>query len=72
MFDSLFVANGTFFLVADTPSSLPSLDAIGSSAADPTRPPRPTDWQILTKAEARDKLGTFGGRYASLFTSSIS
>lgn len=64
--DNLIVVNGTFFLVTDNPSTIPDLSAIASSAADHTRPPREQDWQVLSTQEAGTKLGTFGGRYASI------
>lgn len=64
--DNVFILNGTFFLVTDDPESLPRLSAIASSPINPSHPPRPQDWRILTPTEAKETLGPFGGRYAYL------
>ncbi|KAL6302988.1 hypothetical protein BKA93DRAFT_364114 [Sparassis latifolia] len=59
--DNVLIANGTFFLVTDDPSSLPPPAAIAFSTLDHTQPPD-QHWQVLTKDEARTQLGTYGGR----------
>ncbi|OCH86765.1 hypothetical protein OBBRIDRAFT_737399 [Obba rivulosa] len=60
--DNLLVVNGTFFLVTDNPASLPPLSVIASSAADTARPPRDSDWQVISREEAQSKISAFGGR----------
>ncbi|KAI0918760.1 hypothetical protein AcV7_006903 [Taiwanofungus camphoratus] len=60
--DNVLVANGTLFLVTDDASSLPSADAMASSALNSELPPRQQDLQVLNREEARVQLGAFGGR----------
>ncbi|KAH9833308.1 uncharacterized protein C8Q71DRAFT_197365 [Rhodofomes roseus] len=60
--DNVIMANGTFYLVTDDPSSLPALEYIASSSTNSERPPRENEWEIVSTADAIGKLGTFGGR----------
>ncbi|CAL1699413.1 unnamed protein product [Somion occarium] len=62
IFENLFVLNGTFYLVADKPSSLPPLGSIASSLTDRSQAPTPKDWRIISKEEASTLFGSFGGR----------
>lgn len=64
--DNVTMLRGTFHIVTDDPTSMPSIETIGSSRANPNDPPRDIDWQILPAQAAPDKLGSFGGRYAFL------
>ena len=64
--DNLIMVNGTFYLVSDDPSSLPPLEYIASSAQNRADPSRDHEWEVLNKADATAKLGTFGGRYATV------
>ncbi|KAH8103052.1 hypothetical protein BXZ70DRAFT_927885 [Cristinia sonorae] len=59
---NVFVMNGTFFLVTDSPASLPPLGSIASSSLVPTRPPQPQDWRIIPSENASETLGIYGGR----------
>lgn len=58
--DNVFVLNGTLFIVTDDPS-FPPLGAIASSSEDSHAVPLSSDWQILSTAQARETLGSFGG-----------
>jgi len=58
--DNVFALNGTLFVVTDDPS-FPPLASIASSAEDSSATPRPSDWQVLSSAQARETLGQFGG-----------
>ncbi|KZT63320.1 hypothetical protein DAEQUDRAFT_815723 [Daedalea quercina L-15889] len=60
--DNVIMANGTFYLITDDPSSLPSLEYIASSSINSAYPPREHEWGIINTADAADKIGTFGGR----------
>ncbi|TFY65221.1 hypothetical protein EVJ58_g2103 [Rhodofomes roseus] len=60
--DNVIMANGTFYLVTDDPSSLPALEYIASLSTNSERPPRENEWEIVSTADAVGKLGTFGGR----------
>ena len=59
--DNVFMLNGTCFLVTDTPSALPPLSLIASSAIYPSQPPREMDWRIVNKVTAQHVLGIYGG-----------
>lgn len=56
------MAFGTFFLVADDPSSMPLPDTMGSSLINHADPPRDIDWQVLPYVNAHAKLGGYGGQ----------
>ncbi|KAF8439079.1 hypothetical protein L210DRAFT_3646588 [Boletus edulis BED1] len=58
--DNVFMLNGTLFVVTDD-LSFPSLGSIASSSENPQAVPRPSDWQILSTAQAKETLGSFGG-----------
>ena len=60
--DNLIMVNGSFYLVTDDASSLPPLEYIASSSQNRAQPPRQDEWEVVSKADAVDKLGTFGGR----------
>lgn len=53
--DNVFMLNGTLFVVTDDPS-FPPLDSIASNPQ-----PSKSEWQILSSAQARETLGSFGG-----------
>lgn len=59
--------NGTCFLVSDTPSALPPLSFIASSAVSSGQPPREQDWRILNKVTAQIVLGEYGGWFVYVF-----
>lgn len=69
--DNVFMLNGTLFVVTDDPS-FPPLGSIASSGEDSQAVPRPSDWQILSSAQARETLGPFGGLCVSLIHSTPS
>ncbi|KAI0266060.1 hypothetical protein BC834DRAFT_139560 [Gloeopeniophorella convolvens] len=52
--DNVVLANGTFFVVADDPASMPPADAIAAA--------RGAGWQVLSAQDARAQLGPYGGR----------
>ncbi|KAF8556036.1 hypothetical protein OG21DRAFT_1506985 [Imleria badia] len=58
--DNVFMSNGTLFVVTDDPS-FPPLGSIASSSEDSQAVPRPSDWQILSRAQARETMRSFGG-----------
>ena len=60
--DNLIMVNGSFYLVTDDASSLPPLEYIASSSQNRAQPPRQDEWEVVSKADAVDKLGTSGGR----------
>ncbi|THH32788.1 hypothetical protein EUX98_g1422 [Antrodiella citrinella] len=60
--ENVFILNGTFFLVTNSPTSLPPLGSIASATFDPTRPPRPQDWKVINSENAASVLGVYGGR----------
>jgi len=62
IFENVYVLNGTFYLVTNSPSSLPPLGSIASAALDPTRPPRTQDWRVIDPENASSILGIYGGR----------
>lgn len=59
--DNVFALNGTFFVVILTAVRFPALATIASSAEDSSATPRPSDWQVLSSAQEREKLFKFGG-----------
>ncbi|TCD65134.1 hypothetical protein EIP91_003065 [Steccherinum ochraceum] len=63
VFENVFILNGTFYLVTDSPSSLPPLGSIASAVGDPTRPPRPQDWKVIDSENATTVLGPYSGRF---------
>lgn len=62
---NLYAYKGTFYVVSDTPSSIPDISALLSKGiniapgreGDPDRLPGPEDIQIITKAQARQLFG---------------
>ncbi|KAH9962869.1 hypothetical protein BC827DRAFT_177842 [Russula dissimulans] len=60
--DNVTMLSGTFYIVVDDPTSMPSIGTIGSSRVNHNEPPRDVDWQILPASNAPSKLGTYGGR----------
>ncbi|KAI0077397.1 hypothetical protein K474DRAFT_1707415 [Panus rudis PR-1116 ss-1] len=62
IFENLYTLNGTFYIVADRPSSVPPLGSIASSTSDRTKPPAAKDWRIISREEAKTIFGKFGGR----------
>lgn len=53
---------GTFYIVADDPTSMPAIETIASSRENQNDPPRDVDWQVLPARTAFSKLGSYGGR----------
>ncbi|KAI9507577.1 hypothetical protein F5148DRAFT_1203591 [Russula earlei] len=60
--DNVTMLSGTFYIVVDDPRSMPPIQSIASSRANPNHPPRDIDWQILPVSSAPGKFGSFGGR----------
>ncbi|EIN08442.1 hypothetical protein PUNSTDRAFT_144033 [Punctularia strigosozonata HHB-11173 SS5] len=60
--ENVVLAAGTFFIVTDTPGSVPALDEIGSSREDPGAPPRPHDWQVVSRALAAEIFPDHGAK----------
>lgn len=52
--------NGSLWIVVDDPVSFPALGSIASSSIDSKNNPRPEDWRVVSKEEAKI-LGTQGG-----------
>lgn len=54
------MVNGSLWIVTDDPLSIPALGLIASSSIDSKNDPRPEDWRVVSKEEART-LGMQGG-----------
>lgn len=63
--DNLFMLNGTLFIVSDDPS-FPPLGSIALLGESSHAVPRPSDLQLLSTAQAREVLGSFGGLSVSV------
>lgn len=68
--DNVFMLNGTLFVVTDDPS-FPPLGSIASSSEDSHAVPRPSDWQTLSRAQAKETLRSFGGLCVSPIYSTL-
>ena len=62
--DNVILFNGGFFVVADDVTSMPPVEAIGSSMENHRDAPRDIDWQVFPAQTAPIKFGSFGGRCA--------
>ena len=62
--DNVILFNGGFFVVADDVTSMPLVEAIGSSMENHRDAPRDIDWQVFPAQTAPIKFGSYGGRCA--------
>ncbi len=60
--DNVTLLSGTFYIVADDPTSMPSIESIASSMVNKNDPPRDVDWRVVSSQTAISELGSYGGR----------
>ena len=60
--DNIIMLNGTFYVVVDDPTSMPSIETIASSRVNKNDPPRDIDWQVFPAQTASSEFGSYGSR----------
>ncbi|KAI0287548.1 hypothetical protein BC826DRAFT_1108391 [Russula brevipes] len=60
--DNVIMLSGTFYIIAEDPASMPSVETIASSRVNHNDPPRDADWQVFSAQAALSKFGSHGGR----------
>ncbi|KAI0346445.1 hypothetical protein BDW22DRAFT_1322917 [Trametopsis cervina] len=60
--NNLYMLNGSFYIVTDSPGSVPPVDSIASTKTNPRHPTPPTQWHVMTTAQANATFGGYIGR----------
>src|SRR6266404_4172090 len=67
--DNVILLSGAFYIVTDDTTSMPPVEAIGSSMVNHNEASRAVDWQVFSAQAASSKFGPYGGRCAPIMTS---